>query len=274
MKNKELKDAPLGKKTSFDLSYSPSFLFPFKRLNNREAIGVPTPLPFEGYDIWNAYEISWLNLKGKPQLGIGEFYVPCTSECIVESKSLKLYLNSFNQSHFSSLEEVQSILEKDLTHAFKASFKIDLRPPEALEGLKLTGFQSECIDDLDIEVTSYEPNPTLLKVSGKLVKEDLHSHLIKSNCLVTGQPDWGSVFLSYEGPQIDRASLLQYFISFRNYNEFAEQFVERVFMDITRNCHPTKLAVYARYTRRGGIDINPVRSNFPFKPLNNRTPRQ
>lgn len=270
--------SPLGKTTSYQSEYAPSLLFAIPRQQKREEIGITGTLPFFGMDIWNAYELSWLNLRGKPQVAIATFTVPADSPNIVESKSFKLYLNSFNQTRLASPEAVTDLLRTDLTAGFGAPVQVKLTLPDAFSSLQMGELEGLLLDRLDIEVGAYTPAPSLLKASQEeaMVEETLVSHLLKSNCLVTGQPDWGSVQIRYVGAQINQEGLLQYLIGFRNHNEFHEQCVERIFMDILRQCRPQKLAVYARYTRRGGLDINPWRSNFTTsqRPSNLRSARQ
>ena len=270
--------SPLGKPSAYQTQYQPSLLFPIARLGKREEIGISGTLPFFGVDIWNAYEVSWLNLRGKPQVAIATFTVPADSPNIVESKSFKLYLNSFNQTKLADTDALLQLLRTDLSAGFGAPVHVTLTTADAFSALKLQEPQGLLLDRLDIEVDEYQPNPSLLKSDPNqvVVEETFVSHLLKSNCLVTGQPDWGSVQIHYVGAAIDQESLLKYLISFRDHNEFHEQCVERIFMDLMRNCSPQKLSVYARYTRRGGLDINPWRSNFstPQPPLNWRQARQ
>lgn len=270
--------SPLGKPTAYQSEYAPSLLFPIARQAKRDEIGITGTLPFFGVDIWNAYEVSWLNPRGKPQVAIATFTVPAESPSIVESKSFKLYLNSFNQTRLPSADALQDVLRADLSAGFGAPVQVKLTLPDAFSTLQMGELQGLLLDRLDIEVNDYQPNPSLLKANHAeaVVEETLVSHLLKSNCLVTGQPDWGSVQIRYVGSQIDQEGLLQYLIGFRNHNEFHEQCVERIFMDIMRQCRPQKLAVYARYTRRGGLDINPWRSNFSTaqRPPNCRNARQ
>ena len=273
----------LGKSSAYADHYDATLLFPIARSPKRDEIGLSGTLPFFGADLWTAYELSWLNPRGKPQIAIARFVVPCDSTHIVESKSFKLYLNSFNNTVFADAMEVQARLREDLSAAIWEGGKVmssvgvqltlpqdfDKEPVHELDGLNL--------DRLDLECTHYQPAPELLtaQFDEAPVSETLTSQLLKSNCLVTGQPDWASVRIAYTGPQIDQAGLLQYIVSFRNHNEFHEQCVERVFMDIWRRCKPSKLEVYARYTRRGGVDINPWRTSHPMAaPANMRTARQ
>ncbi|MBD3777512.1 MAG: NADPH-dependent 7-cyano-7-deazaguanine reductase QueF, partial [Thiotrichales bacterium] len=224
-------------------------------------------------DIWTAYEVSWLNAKGKPVAVIAEFAFPADSPNLIESKSFKLYLNSFNGTCFSSQQEVEDLWVKDLSAACGGEVQVDVRSLNGDEML-IGQLPGENLDDLDIEVDTYQVRPELLTVEAEVVEETLNSHLLKSNCLVTGQPDWGSIVIRYEGPQINHENLLKYLISFREHNEFHEQCVERVFTDIMRQCKPQKLTVYARYVRRGGLDINPYRSNFEDEFELSRTVRQ
>ena len=269
--------SPLGKTAAYQTQYAPQLLFPIPRQQKREELGLSGTLPFFGVDIWNAYEISWLNLRGKPQVAIATFTVPADSPNIIESKSFKLYLNSFNQTRLASADALVALLREDLAKGFGAPVHIALTAQEGFEGVKMGELEGLLLDRLDIEVDSYSPTPELLSAArGEVpVQETLVSHLLKSNCLVTGQPDWASVQIRYVGGQINQEGLLKYLIGFREHNEFHEQCVERIFMDIYRQCAPQKLAVYARYTRRGGLDINPWRSNFTSAPPRNlRTARQ
>jgi 7-cyano-7-deazaguanine reductase len=269
--------SPLGKSSAYQTQYAPELLFPIPRQQKRDEIGIAGTLPFFGVDIWNAYEISWLNMRGKPQVAIATVSVPADSPNIVESKSFKLYLNSFNQTRLANTDALVELLREDLSGAVGAPVHIRLTTPEHFETLKMGEPEGLSLDRLDIEVDQYTPSPELLSANHDEapVEETLVSHLLKSNCLVTGQPDWATVQIHYCGPQIDQEGLLKYLIGFREHNEFHEQCVERIFMDIMRHCKPGKLSVYARYTRRGGLDINPWRANFSTgKPLNLRGARQ
>ena len=265
----------LGKSSSYVDQYDASLLFPIGRAQKRAEIGIQGAAPFFGADLWTAFELSWLNLRGKPQVALAHITIPCESPNIIESKSFKLYLNSFNNTRFASAEEVKTRLRADLSEAvWRGAYAPGATPPSV--GLNLVDaslFDREpvhemdglSLDRLDIDCTRYTPAPELLTVTPNEapVSEVLTSNLLKSNCLVTGQPDWGSVQISYTGDQIEQGGLLQYLVSFRNHNEFHEQCVERIFMDIWTRCEPVKLAVYARYTRRGGLDINPFRTSYP-----------
>jgi 7-cyano-7-deazaguanine reductase len=270
--------SPLGKPTSYQAEYEPSLLFPIARQGKRDEIGIAGTLPFFGIDIWNAYELSWLNLRGKPQIAMATITVPADSPNIIESKSFKLYLNSFNQTRLAGPDALLDLLRADLSAGFGAPVQVNLITPDMFSGLRMGELDGLLLDRLDIEINEYTPDSSLLQanMAESMVEETLVSHLLKSNCLVTGQPDWGSVQIRYVGPQIDQEGLLRYLIGFREHNEFHEQCVERIFMDILRRCRPQKLAVYARYTRRGGLDINPWRSNFTTgqRPSNLHNARQ
>jgi 7-cyano-7-deazaguanine reductase len=269
--------SPLGKTSAYQTQYAPELLFPIPRQQKRDELGISGTLPFFGVDIWNAYELSWLNMRGKPQVALATITAPSDSPNIVESKSFKLYLNSFNQTRLASTDALLSLLREDLSNAFGAPVHVKLTTPDAFDTVHMGELDGLLLDRLDIEVDSYSPSPALLSArhAEVAVEETLVSHLLKSNCLVTGQPDWASVQIHYVGPQIDQEGLLKYLIGFREHNEFHEQCVERIFVDILRQCKPVKLAVYARYTRRGGLDINPWRTNFSSgRPPNLRTARQ
>jgi 7-cyano-7-deazaguanine reductase len=269
--------SPLGKPATYTEHYDASLLFPIARKAARDAIGIGERLPFFGTDIWNAYELSWLNTRGKPQIALATFYVPADSPNIVESKSFKLYLGSFAQTPFESADAVRDTLRHDASAACGATVPVHLAGPAEFAKLKLDEPGGLSLDRLDLDTDIYHPDPTLLKAAldEAPVEETLFSNLLKSNCPVTGQPDWGSVQIRYAGPQIDHAGLLRYIVSYRNHTGFHEQCVEQIFVDILKACQPVKLAVYARYTRRGGLDINPFRTNLnqPM-PDNLRTARQ
>jgi len=273
----------LGKASPYADQYDASLLFPLPREPKRIEIGIKGSLPFLGADLWTAFELSWLNLRGKPQVALAHITVPCESTHIVESKSFKLYLNSFNNTRFENADAVRDRIRNDVGAAIwqggavQSSPGVRLLLPELFDCEPVQELDGLSIDRLDVECSRYEPAPDLLTAAfdEKPVDETLVSNLLKSNCLVTGQPDWGSVQIRYNGPQIDQAGLLQYIVSFRNHNEFHEQCVERIYTDIMARCKPAKLMVYARYTRRGGLDINPWRSSHPqLPPPNVRTARQ
>lgn len=278
-----LTDAPLGHSVAYPSEYDASLLFPIPRAENRASLGLdglpPLPggaLPFRGVDIWNAYEVSWLDAKGKPRIAMASFRVPADSPNIIESKSFKLYLNSFNQTRLPNAQALRERLEADLSAAAGAPIGMDFILPQRFETLRIAELEGISLDKLDVEIDCYEPAPQLLACAkGEVVEETLVSRLLKSNCPVTGQPDWGSVQIAYRGRPIDRAGLLKYIVSFRQHAEFHEHCVERIFCDLMRACRPEQLSVYARYTRRGGLDINPWRSNTAASaPADIRTARQ
>ena len=267
----------LGKSTAYRDIYDASLLQGVPRSLNRDPLGLKADaLPFHGGDIWTLYELSWLNARGLPQVAVGHVELDYTSVNLVESKSFKLYLNSFNQTRFESWEAVQHTLERDLSACAQGKVTVALYRIDELEGQPIAHFHGTCIDDQEIEIDNYQFDTAWLEksASGKVVEETLVSHLLKSNCLITHQPDWGSVQIQYRGAKIDREKLLRYLVSFRNHNEFHEQCVERIFNDILHFCQPEALSVYARYTRRGGLDINPWRSNTDFVPAIGRLVRQ
>ena len=269
--------SPLGKATVYADRYDPGLLFAIARADKRAALGIAGTPPFHGVDVWNAYELSWLDRRGKPRVALAEFRVPALSPAIVESKSLKLYLNSFAGERLDA-DDVEARLVRDLAAATGAPVAVHLASVGEFAGRRLEELDGTSIDDIDIDIDDYgPPQPGHLAVDARAapVEESLRSHLLKSNCPVTGQPDWASVQVSYAGAPIDRAGLLRYLVSFRRHDDFHEQCVERMFMDITRHCAPLRLSVYARYTRRGGLDINPFRSSDPaMHPSNPRGARQ
>jgi len=285
--SKELNNLTLGKATEYCSEYNPNLLQGVPRSLNRADLSLVTnTLPFIGEDVWYGYELSWLNNKGKPVVAVAEFRFACTSPNLVESKSFKLYLNSFNQSTFASWDDVQKTLISDLSDTAGVKAKVTLFPVDQCSALSVKADTQDttCIDDEDITVDNYQYKPDLLKkaqintspalATSKLTSEKIVSHLLKSNCLITNQPDWASVYINYTGVQIDHSILLQYLISFRQHNEFHEQCVERIFCDLQQYCQLTELTVFARYTRRGGLDINPFRSTHIHIAPTTRTLRQ
>lgn len=254
--------SPLGKAVAYAEHYDPALLFPIPRQGKRAEIGIAEgALPFVGEDIWNAYELSWLDPRGKPVVALAHFIVPATSPNLIESKSLKLYLNSFNQTRLAGVDELVATLTRDLSAAAGAPVLVHVAPLSTRPQRPMGYPKGILLDGLEIDVDLYTPEPALLSAdtSRAPVTETLYSHLLKSNCLVTGQPDWAMLVVRYTGAPIYREGLLRYIISFRQHNEFHEQCVERVFVDILRQCQPSALSVFARYTRRGGLDINPYR---------------
>jgi 7-cyano-7-deazaguanine reductase len=284
-------NSQLGKSSAYIDQYDASLLFPIPRSGKRAEIGIAGAAPFMGADMWTAFELSWLNLRGKPQVALAHFTVPCDTPNRIESKSFKLYLNSFNNTRFADVEAVKAVLRADLSEGVwrqtgaaaggaqvvTSSIGVTILLPELFDREPVHELDGLSLDRLDVDCTRFTPAPDLLSAAfdEPPVSEVLVSNLLKSNCLVTGQPDWGSVQISYTGPAIAQEGLLQYVVSYRNHNEFHEQCVERIFMDIWTRCKPMKLAVYARYTRRGGLDINPFRTSHPQAlPRNIRTARQ
>jgi 7-cyano-7-deazaguanine reductase len=269
--------SPLGKSSEYIATYTPSLLFPIPRAAKWAELGLTAQtLPYQGVDFWNCYELSWLLPSGKPVVAIGEFSIPADSPNIIESKSFKLYLNSLNQTVFADRAALQATLEADLSAAAAKPVSVRIRDLADIEAEGVAAMPGACIDELDIQVSSYDrPQPELLRCDdSRIVEESLHSHLLKSNCPVTSQPDWGSVAVEYRGAVLDHASLLAYIVSFRQHSDFHEQCVERIFLDLQRLLKPEKLTVYARYVRRGGLDINPYRSTEALVVDNRRLARQ
>jgi len=252
----------LGKVSSYGETYNPNRLYPIPRAGKRIEIGIdPNHLPFLGFDYWNHYEVSWLNPKGKPVVAIAEIYYDCNSPNIVESKSLKLYFNSFNNTIVNTITELEKTIKDDLEARIDAPVIVQIHPIEQINEVTIKPTMlGTCLDTLDVECSIYLVEPSFLSVSEQVVEEVLYSDLLKSNCLVTNQPDWGSIQIAYKGYKINREGLLKYIVSYRNHNEFHEQCIERIFVDIMRHCNPTSLTVSGRYTRRGGLDINPYRT--------------
>ena len=268
----DIDHSPLGREVAYPRHYDATLLYPIPRRLGRDAIGVADPLPFIGHDRWNAYELSWLEPGGKPKVATATLQVPADSPNLVESKSFKLYLNSFNASHFADAEAVRARIEADLSQAAGAPVMMAFGLPPFEQADVAT-----CIDALDIDIASHGPPDAgmLSADADNVVEEILGSALLKSNCPVTGQPDWADLAIRYRGPRIDRAGLLRYVVGFRDHAEFHEQCVERIFVDVLARCAPHWLSVEARYTRRGGLDINPWRASAGIDPpLALRTLRQ
>jgi len=279
-----ISSSPLGQKSAYADRYDPALLFAIERQTKRLALGFDSDLPFQGEDIWNAYELSWLNQKGLPQVAIAEIRFSATSPSIVESKSFKLYLNSFNQTHFNSMDAVGACIQKDLSQVTQSQVMVSLFQLSDFDAYSIKQRQAVCLEQQTeakhLKIDDYHYRPELLELDCQVIdgvaidsqavinsqnqtsiSETLCSHLLKSNCLITHQPDWASLYIQYKGAPINHPSLLAYIVSFRDHNEFHEQCVERIFADIMLRCQPQELTVYARYTRRGGLDINPWRSN-------------
>jgi 7-cyano-7-deazaguanine reductase len=270
-------DSPLGKSSEYIATYTPSLLFPIARAAKWAELGLTAEtLPYQGVDFWNCFELSWLLPSGKPVVAIGEFAIPADSPNIIESKSFKLYLNSLNQTVFNDVGELLALLQRDLSEAAGKPVGVRVRSLAEVTAEGVATLPGPCIDELDVIISNYaQPQPELLRCTAdRIVDESLHSHLLKSNCPVTGQPDWGSVVVQYRGAALDHASLLAYLVSFRQHADFHEQCVERIFLDLQRLLQPEYLTVYARYVRRGGLDINPYRSTAAIAPDNRRLVRQ
>jgi len=267
-----MQELHLGKESQYESQYNPQLLTPISRDLSRLENNINEPLPFAGVDIWNAWELSWLNNKGKPEVASACLEYSAYSTHLIESKSLKLYLNSFNQTKFSSKQEVLALLIKDLSSVTNSEVNVSLYSAKE-NWPKISDPIGRCIDDLDINVTEYEVNSEYLSAAidhnnDNSIIEHLCSHLFKSNCMITGQPDWASVFIHYKGTPIDHSLLLKYLISYRTHQAFHEPCAERIFMDISQFCQTEELSVYCRYTRRGGLDINPFRYSKNCKELN------
>ncbi|MBO9661730.1 NADPH-dependent 7-cyano-7-deazaguanine reductase QueF [Dokdonella sp.] len=269
--------SPLGQAVAYASRYDASLLFPIPRAQGRAELGLGDAPPFHGVDVWNAYELSWLDARGKPQIALAEFRVPASSPAIVESKSFKLYLNSFNQERVGDAQALRALLVRDLSAAAGAPVEVAILPPERFAQAGFAELDGESLDSLDVAIDDYgPPNAAHLRLADAAgeAEESLTSNLLKSNCPVTGQPDWASVQIRYAGRRIDRAGLLRYLVSFREHAGFHEQCVERIYVDLMRRCAPARLEVYARYTRRGGLDINPWRASHAGAPPNPRGARQ
>ncbi|MDD2054762.1 NADPH-dependent 7-cyano-7-deazaguanine reductase QueF [Pseudomonas putida] len=269
--------SPLGKSSEYISTYTPSLLFPIPRAAKWAELGLSAEtLPYTGVDFWNCFELSWLLPSGKPVVAIGEFSIPADSPNIIESKSFKLYLNSLNQTPFADRQALEAVLQADLSAAAGKPVGVRVRSLNEVQADGVVALPGTCIDDLDITVSDYaQPRPELLQCdASRVVEESVYSHLLKSNCPVTSQPDWGSVVVEYRGAALDHASLLAYLVSFRQHSDFHEQCVERIFLDLQRLLKPEKLTVYARYVRRGGLDINPYRSTEVVAFQNQRLVRQ
>jgi 7-cyano-7-deazaguanine reductase len=267
---------PLGRQTSYPDNYAPELLYPIARAASREALGLTARLPFGGTDVWNAWELTWLSESGRPAVATARIMVPAESPSIVESKSLKLYLNSFAMSTFSSAAEVQETITRDLGKCVGQAIDVLVLPVSGSEAQCVSRLAGTCLDASDVRCTDWEVDASLLRSDPEtIVTEDLYTHLLRSLCPVTSQPDIGSLQISYRGPRIDHDSLLRYVVSYRQHNDFHEACVERMFIDVSTRCAPLELSLTARYQRRGGVDINPFRSsNRDEQPLNLRLWRQ
>ena len=271
----ELAAAPLGHATDYPDTYDAALLFAVPRALQREEIGIGDELPFAGADVWNAYELTWLDPRGKPQVAIASFVVPASSPAIVESKSVKLYLGSFAQSRYADAGAVADAIGRDIGGAVDAPVRVQLIAPADFARQSLAPLAGTSIDAADTDCATWEVDPRLLAAGGEAVAETLTSDLFRSVCPVTGQPDYASVAVAYRGPRIDRAALLRYLVSYRQHAGFHEHCVERIFVDVKSVCRCDALTVHARFTRRGGVDINPYRTDADARvPANVRMPRQ
>jgi 7-cyano-7-deazaguanine reductase len=271
----ELSESPLGRAARYPEQYDPALLFPVDRVFQRRLLGFDQALPFRGIDLWTAYEMSWLDGVGKPQAAIATFTVPADSPRLVESKSVKLYLTGFNLTRFDSASAVADVLARDIGVAVGATVDVTLLPLDVERAPALADFSGTCIDSLPLVAVDDAPSPEALAAAGNVRNETLYTRLFRSVCPVTGQPDYACVQIDYRGAPIDPSGLLRYLVSFRRHPGFHEHCVEQIFADIWRRCEPERLSVYARFTRRGGIDINPWRSSETgFPPFHIRTARQ
>jgi 7-cyano-7-deazaguanine reductase len=267
-------DNPLGRATPYSDNYDPELLFAVSRTEGRASLGLTSSLPFHGVDLWTAYELSWLDNRGRPLVAVMTAVFPADSRNLIESKSLKLYLNSFSMSRFAAAADVSSAISRDLSAACGSDVEISFAMPSDAAAARITVLPGELIDAADIACTAYVPDASLLQAAGEVVEETLHSHVLRSLCPVTGQADTGSILINYRGPRLDRAALFAYLVSFRQHADFHELCVERIFCDLLAQCRCEALTVYARYNRRGGIDINPFRSNVAERPQPMRAWRQ
>ena len=271
----DLRDAPLGHVTGYPDEYDPTLLFALPRAPQREALGIGDTLPFTGVDRWTAYELTWLDRLGKPGVAIANLDIPATSPRLVESKSVKRYLGSFAQSRFEGPEEVLSVIARDLAANVGQEMTVRLTPPSQFQNIRIVDLPGESLDALPVAIDRYEVDASTLGAAGPGRTETLRTDLFRSVCPVTAQPDFASVCVSYHGPALDRAALLRYLVSYRCHAGFHEHCVERIFVDIMTACRCKALSVHARFTRRGGLDINPYRTNAGEAwPANVRTPRQ
>ena len=277
-----LANAPLGKKSDTPTGYDPGLLFPIPRALARDGLGLSGALPFMGVDTWTAFELGWLNTKGKPQVGIARIHVPCETPFMIESKSFKLYLNGFNAHRFGSAEDVAKRIVEDIHPVLWGGASggkptVELVSPDAFAQQRIGELEGLNLDRLDLDMDAPAPNGPVLSCvdDDSVVEETLRSDLVRALCRVTGQPDWGSIQIRYVGRAIDQEKLLRYLITFRDQQEFHEPLAERIFVDIWRYCQPMKLQVLIRFTRRGGMDINPFRTSFPSPtPAQHRLARQ
>lgn len=265
MNSKQNTNNPLAKRISHSTQYDPTQLFAIPRLESRKALNIYNNSTFYGVDIWNGYELSWLGQHGVPQIAVAIIKVSADSTNIVESKSVKLYLNSFNQTKFVSEQEVATTIQTDIQSKVQGLVEVKLVPPNQFKNYGICDPDGICIDYQDCIIETYEVTPSYLTTEDPAIKERLYSNLLRTLCPVTMQPDWATVVVEYKGQQIAREGLLKYIVSYREHMGFHESCVENIFVDIMNRCKPTRLAVQAFFTRRGGLDINPFRSTEPDK---------
>lgn len=274
----------LGQSTSYPKTYAPDMLYPIPRALGRAKLALPADALSIGMDWWQVFEMSWLNSHGISQVAMARLAIPATSDYIVESKSLKLYFNSLNFTEFDNQQAVKATVEKDLSACLKTDVTLEIFDVNIANSLPISAPQGDCIDnaldnsDKKIAIVS-DVNPSSLTVAHQGASDSqlqiLHSHLLRSNCPVTNQPDWGTLEIQIDSQPIDRVGLLEYILSFRQHNGFHEQCVEQIFSDLTQAFAPNTLMVRAWYTRRGGIDINPCRvSDISLLPPPSRLNRQ
>lgn len=265
---------PLGRESDYPTHYDPGVLFAIPRADSRAALDLAV-LPFHGVDIWNAWELTWLDPNGMPQVATAEIRVPADSASLIESKSLKLYLNSFAMTRYPNRTVVQDLISADLSECAGGAVTVKLAGHDDVVVNVVKILPGDCLDELAVQCDKFDVDPSLLRSdASKIVNESLHTHLLRSLCPVTAQPDIGSLAIHYDGPKIDRNALLQYIVSYREHNDFHEACIERMFTDLQHYCGARSLSVFARYQRRGGLDINPFRSNFESDVPNLRLWRQ
>ena len=265
----------LGRETGYPDKYAPAVLDAIPRIQNREPLGITADLPFAGVDVWNAWELTWLGTGKRPAVATARIVVPVESPNIIESKSLKLYLDSFAMTEFASAGDVEQTIRKDLTRCVESPVEVRVAPVSSTEARTVARLAGSSLDDLDVDCDDWEVNAGLMRAdSDNIVTADLHTHLLRSLCPVTAQPDIGSLQISYRGPTIDPAGLLRYIVSYRQHSDFHESCIEKMFIDIQERCKPLDLTLHARYQRRGGIDINPFRSTSAQTPRDLRLWRQ
>ena len=265
MTNK-ITDSNLGQDTQYPEQYDPTLLFPIARAETRQGSPAEKTPAWIGGDIWTAFEVSWLDSKGKPIVAIASFEFPQTNHYLIESKSFKLYLNSFNQSEFDRVDEVATHFKQDLSKASGGTVNVEIKLSHEWNDCQVINIPGASVDELDVDIDTYEPNAALLQLKDGAGNDAeqvniLYSNLLKSKCPVTNQPDWGTVIIAYKGKTIDPAAFLKYIVSYRLHNGFHELCVEEIYCDLLTQCAPDKLFVMARYTRRGGLDINPWRAS-------------